>query len=546
MSRTVSSVLAVLALAAIALLAAGAAVLVARTTLAERWIVAELASRGVAPASVRVARIDARGLALEDLTIGAPEAPDLTIAQLDATWSWASLRAGAADTLRVSGLRLRGDVGADGLSFGALDPLRSGAPEAESDDAIGTLPALPAREIALDDAQLELDTLQGPASGAASGSLHSDPDSDLDGRFALILEHPLGRATVQLTLAGPPDALRFDADVADDDRRLSASATGRADLLAGTGEFTWTLAPLEFAPGQLEPATLVPSLARAKLSAVSGRVEAHGNATLGADGALAYRADIALRELSFVLPMARVERVSGTVALRGPPLHTPGDQLVSIALLDLGVPLADGIVAWQLQRDGRIALARTRWGFAGGELSAGEFVVDPGRAPTGAVTLRATDVDLGTLFERIQLEGLTGTGRIAGELPLALRDGAIVVRDGVLRASDAGGTIRYAPAPSVADMAASRPNDLGLAVAAFSNFQYDVLEATLDGDLDGEVDVGLHVRGVNPGFQDGRPVELNLKLEARLADLVRAGQAAYRVPEAVEERLRAYSEDAKP
>jgi hypothetical protein len=55
--------------------------------------------------------------------------------------------------------------------------------------------------------------------------------------------------------------------------------------------------------------------------------------------------------------------------------------------------------------------------------------------------------------------------------------------------------------------------------------------------------IGLHVRGANPSFQDGRPVELNLNLDARLADLVRAGVASYRVPTAVEERLRAFSEE---
>ena len=57
--------------------------------------------------------------------------------------------------------------------------------------------------------------------------------------------------------------------------------------------------------------------------------------------------------------------------------------------------------------------------------------------------------------------------------------------------------------------------------------------------------IGLHVRGENPGFQDGRPVELNLNLDARLADLVRAGAASYRVPTVVEERLKAFTEGGK-
>jgi hypothetical protein len=96
----------------------------------------------------------------------------------------------------------------------------------------------------------------------------------------------------------------------------------------------------------------------------------------------------------------------------------------------------------------------------------------------------------------------------------------------------------------VRSLAASRPYDLGLAVEAFADFRYEALEARVDGDLDGALTVGLHVRGVNPGFQDARPVELNLDLEAHLADLVRAGRASYRVPEVVEERLRAFSEGA--
>jgi hypothetical protein len=61
----------------------------------------------------------------------------------------------------------------------------------------------------------------------------------------------------------------------------------------------------------------------------------------------------------------------------------------------------------------------------------------------------------------------------------------------------------------------------------------------------GELRIALHVRGANPSFHSGQPIELNLNLDARLLDLVRAGVAVYRVPAAVEERLREFSSEEK-
>ena len=59
----------------------------------------------------------------------------------------------------------------------------------------------------------------------------------------------------------------------------------------------------------------------------------------------------------------------------------------------------------------------------------------------------------------------------------------------------------------------------------------------MDGDTRGEVEVAVHLGGSNPNYQGGRRVEFNLNVEARLADLLRAGLAAYRVPEVIEKRL---------
>ncbi len=147
-----------------------------------------------------------------------------------------------------------------------------------------------------------------------------------------------------------------------------------------------------------------------------------------------------------------------------------------------------------------------------------------------AVTLQARGLDLTELLAHVDLPGIEGSGlrrwrRTAGAHGLVDRG-----EGRLLHAAEGGGKIRYTPTEKTRALAASRPNDLGLAIDAFSDFQYEILEAQLDGELQGEMKIGLHVRGANPGFQDGRPVELNLNLEARLADLVRDATAAYRVP----------------
>jgi hypothetical protein len=533
-----------LALLAALAVAAGAAWRT-RTDLAARALRSALADRGLAPAALRVERVDRAGLALRDLAIGPPEAPDLAADRMEADWSWSGLRAGRLDALRAAGLRLRARLDVDGLSLGALDALRTAGPRGPG----SALPVLPAAHLALEDARLEVLTPEGVATGELAGTLDLAPDGGLVGRLTLALAHPLGDLRGPLDVEGRLDALAFraalDGRAAAARSRLDATVRGEVDARTGAARAEWRLAPLVFAPNRLQPAALYPPLAALGLRDVAGRVEARGRATRSADGALAWSADVALRDVGAATPLARVAGLAGALSFAGPPLHTPGRQLVSIGLLDVGVPLTDGLVEGSLRRDGTLALRRARFRFADGNLEASETSIDPRGVP-GPVTVRAEGLDLARLLALVALEGLSGSGRVDGELPLVREGDALHVRGGILRARDPGGAIHYVPDARVRSLAAARSHDLGLAVQAFSDFRYEALEARLDGALDAEFVVALHARGANPAFQGGRPVELNLHLEARLADLVRAGRASYRVPAAVEERLRAVSEGASP
>lgn len=479
------------AVAVVAALLAGAGVYgwSQRTAIAEWWLLRRVAEMGIEPASLDVTSVGVAGAVVESVAIGAAEKPDLAAERVEVDWSWTGLRAGRFDAVRIRGVRLRAAIGADDeLSLGALAPLLAGP----GDPAAA--PALPAPEIALDDAQLEIATPRGVATGAIGGALH-EKDGALGGAF---------------TLRASGAGLRVDG-------RLATGGT----LAAPTFE-----------------ASLTPS----GEGPLTGRIDLRG-AFAQQKGARSFDATAALRDVAVALGPLRVSGIHGTVRVVGPPLRTPKRQLLSFARADAGVPFTDGVVSFALRRDGTVAIERISLRFADGDIWAEDVRFDPSnqRLP---VTLHAKGLDLASLLARVSLPGLRGSGRLDGELPV-VRDGdTLTVAGGLLHNSEAG-TLQYEPSASVRELAASRPTDLGLAVDAFSDFHYDILEARVDGDLAGEMKIGLRIRGVNPGFQDGRPVDLNLNLEAHVADLVRAGASSYRVPEVIEERLRAFSRDSE-
>ena len=73
----------------------------------------------------------------------------------------------------------------------------------------------------------------------------------------------------------------------------------------------------------------------------------------------------------------------------------------------------------------------------------------------------------------------------------------------------------------------------------------ETLAVELDGDANGLMKIVLRVVGVNPQFQDGRPLHYNLSVESRLADLLRKGTAAYKIPQKIEERLERFGQQAR-
>ena len=111
-----------------------------------------------------------------------------------------------------------------------------------------------------------------------------------------------------------------------------------------------------------------------------------------------------------------------------------------------------------------------------------------------------------------------------------------IVITGARLDADGPGTLSYAPSEAPAGLQGAGET-ASLVLAALANFQYETLWLTLDRQPGGETGLGLHVRGSNPDFFDGYPIEFNLNLTGELDRILRDSLVGYRIPDIVKDQL---------
>ena len=484
-------------------------------------------------------RLDAAGLSVSDLfqTTGpvglravAAEQPALTI----------DFDAAGAPVLRHR-LRLTMPVveGAALLPGGAVLAAAVALPEVRFDGvhggagvivvAGGTL-RLPAYRVALDgiDGTLNMD-----AAGPAIGRL-----ADFTvGALRHTAEPPL---VAPLRLAGAVDrdggGFSFTGRIGDRDGRLAITIRGRHDLDGGAGHADFAAERLRFDPGALRPGDLAPPLA-GMVGDVSGTVAAEGRLAWGGSGGPVSGMRLLVEDVSFEAGGARLERLNAVVDFDSlwPPSTPPGQQL-AIGLVDAGLPLADGLVAFRLTPGGTLEVESAVWRWAGGAIRTGRLVIDADAARHAAV-LEVAGLDLGEVVALANIDGLAATGRLSGRVPVAFTGDGLVIENGRLEAE--GGVLRYAPSGAPAALRQAGEGAT-LMLGALENFAYETMRITLDREAGGEAEIGVHLRGSNPDFYDGYPVEFNLGVSGALDTMLRRGLEGYRVPDAIRERLQGF------
>lgn len=358
----------------------------------------------------------------------------------------------------------------------------------------------------------------------------------LDGTWALKQAQLLDRASsprfspLQVRGDGQvsTDEIKFDLSVAD--RRERPLGRVRGDHLMGTGEgrARFLSGALAFEPQGLQPQDLLPQLLGVITNAV-GQVSAELDFSWR-KGQLASGGRARFDAVGFSTAAARSDGVSGTVELASlVPPRTDIAQTLSIAALDAGFLLKDGALSFSIAKDGGVEINAAQWPFAGGTIRLSSGAISPG-APEQRLSLAVDRVDLAEFLKLLRIDGASGTGIVSGTVPVVVRDGDIWIEGAVLRAADKGQlSYRSATSDAVAQ------GQSALLFQALEDFQYTLLEVSLDGNALDRLNVGLKLAGANPNLYDGYPFAINVTTEASFAELMQSATVGSRALDLVRE-----------
>ena len=207
---------------------------------------------------------------------------------------------------------------------------------------------------------------------------------------------------------------------------------------------------------------------------------------------------------------------------------------LEVAMVDMGLPV-ENITADYTPHPNELSVDVENLSLSafGGVITADPFSFST-ESTRNTLLLRANSIDLAEILSIREFESVEVSGSIGGEFPVTIEGKNVTVVGGTLTGEAPGGVIRYLPGVSTdeADLSA-----LGVATRALSNFEYETLTSEVEYNIDGDLNLQMHLTGRNPDLEDNRPVVLNLSVENNIPQMLRSLQAARAVEEILERRL---------
>lgn len=329
----------------------------------------------------------------------------------------------------------------------------------------------------------------------------------------------------------------LDSDFADG--QLSLSGRSQTDLQTRISTGYWQAAPLSLSRIDKLARRYIPGLPPELL--ISGGQLQH-------QGWFDYRpAGLALRllnnatdlDLSYDQTRLFDARWQSDTRLRHSGQLADSGQL-QVGFIDLGLPLENLTGGYRYSRSAagqqQLDINSSTVSLLGGEMTTLPVSFDPAR-PDIDTAVALTHIDLAALIALEQQQGLSGSGTLNGQMPVRLVDNQLTVTRGQILSTPEGGWIRFDPPPEFRVMARANPA-LNIAFDALENLQYDSLGIEVDYRVDGTALLKTHLKGQNPDWNSGQPVDLTINIEENLPKLIQALQFTDKLTETIEKRYR--------
>lgn len=182
------------------------------------------------------------------------------------------------------------------------------------------------------------------------------------------------------------------------------------------------------------------------------------------------------------------------------------------------IKLANGVNVIDLHVSGRwqdgLHLDHTEMSVLGGAVNIEPAFLDFNNT-THEISLQVVDIELEQILSMVGRDGLSGSGKLSGNIPMLQIDSTVVIDEGRL-SNTTKGHISY----KIGAEGSSRLSNI--AIQALQDFHYDEIDATLTYKVNGDYTILVRLEGRNPELYDGFPVAFNIDISGTLPELLQA------------------------
>jgi hypothetical protein len=300
-------------------------------------------------------------------------------------------------------------------------------------------------------------------------------------------------------------------------------------LSTGAGHALIDVPGIVFARKQFQPDALT-ALTSGVIENVSGTVAGQGRIDWSDKGVTSggrFHTD----GVDLAAAFGPASKIAGTIEfsdLLG--LQTPPGQVVTIAEVNPGVAVSNGVVHYQLLGGERVRVQDARWPFAGGELVLEPALLDFDQRAERHLTFRVKALDAAAFVQQLAFPNISATGTFDGVLPMVFDQSGGRIVNGELVARKGGGSLAY-----VGELTNAQLGMAGkLAFDALKKIRYQSLAIGLDGKLDGEIISRVNFDGVRQDTGDttmaarlirNLPFRFNIRISAPFRGLMGSARA---------------------